>query len=201
MTNATPTDKSNGYEAISSDFMSIRSSSSTGRTMVLDWAQSLPTNASVLDLGCGHGLPITKALLDACFSVYGVDASPSMVKEFRSRFPNAEAECSAIEDSRLFHRRFDGAVAWGLMFLLAPEVQASLVHKVALALKPGGKFLFTAPRRVCEWEDTLTGRRSRSLGLVAYRKIIESEGLLLVGEDEDKGKNHYYFACKPADGQ
>lgn len=190
-------DKSNGYETISGNFMSIRSRSSTGVATVRDWAKSLPLGCSVLDVGCGHGMPISKALIDEGFTVYGVDASPSMIAAFHSRFPNVLLECGAIEDSQFFGRRFDSVIAWGLMFLLAPDVQATLIHKVALALRPGGRFLFTAPHQKCEWLDNLTGRKSVSLGSDAYRKIVESEGLVLVGETEDEGQNHYYFVCKP----
>jgi 2-polyprenyl-3-methyl-5-hydroxy-6-metoxy-1,4-benzoquinol methylase len=150
-------------------------------------------------VGCGHGIPISQALIDEGFAVYGIDASPSMIAAFRSRFPNIPLECSPIEDSQLFGCSFDGVVAWGLMFLLAPDVQATLIHKIALALKPGGKLLFTAPRQACEWLDILTGQKSVSLGSDTYRKIVESEGLALVGETEDDGQNHYYFVCKPRD--
>ena len=85
------------------------------------------------------------------------------------------------------------------MFLLAPDVQVTLLHKVALALMPGGKFLFTAPHQACEWLDNLTGRRSVSLGSDMYRKIVDSEGLILVDESEDEGQNHYYYVGKPDD--
>jgi 2-polyprenyl-3-methyl-5-hydroxy-6-metoxy-1,4-benzoquinol methylase len=197
MTSMAPADPSNGYESVSEDFMSIRSRSAIGIAIVRDWAESLPFGGSVLDLGCGHGVPISKALIDEGFTVYGIDASPSMIAAFRVRFPDVPVECSAIEDSQLFGRRFDGVIAWGLMFLLAPDVQATLIHKVALALRPGGKFLFTAPREGCEWLDSLTGQKSVSLGLDRYRKLVESEGLALVGESEDEGQNHYYFVCKP----
>jgi 2-polyprenyl-3-methyl-5-hydroxy-6-metoxy-1,4-benzoquinol methylase len=197
MTSTAPADQSNGYETVSGEFMSIRSRSSTGIAIVRDWAKSLPPSGCILDVGCGHGMPISKVLIDEGFAIYGVDASPSMVAAFHSRFPNAQVECSAIEDSQLFGHRFDGVIAWGLMFLLAPDVQAVLIHKVALTLKPGGKFLFTAPHQVCEWPDNLTGRKSASLGSDAYRKIVESEGLALVGESEDEGQNHYYFVSKP----
>ena len=177
--------------------MSIRSRSNIGIATVRDWAKSLPMGGSVLDLGCGHGVPISKALIDEGFAVYGIDASRSMIAAFRARFPDVTVECGAIENSRLFGRTFDGVIAWGLMFLLAPDVQAVLIHKVALALQPGGRFLFTAPHQACEWLDNLTGQKSVSLGADRYRKIVESEGLALVGETEDEGQNHYYFACKP----
>lgn len=191
-----PADQSNGYETVSEDFMSIRSRSGIGIATVRNWSKSLPMGGSVLDMGCGHGVPISKTLIDEGFAVYGIDASPSMIAAFHARFPDIPVECSAIEDSRLFGRTFDGVIAWGLMFLLAPDVQAVLIHKIALALKPGGRFLFTAPHQACELLDNLTGRKSVSLGSDAYRRIVESEGLALVGETEDEGQNHYYFVCK-----
>jgi SAM-dependent methyltransferase len=199
MTRIAPADRSNGYEAVAGDFMSIRSRSSIGMATVRDWAKSLPIGGSVLDMGCGHGVPISEALIDEGLAVYGIDASPSMIAAFSGRFTNIPVECGAIEDSRLFDRRFDGVIAWGLMFLLAPDVQIALIHKVALTLKPGGRFLFTAPHQACEWLDNLTGQKSVSLGSDTYRKIIESEGLALVGETKDEGQNHYYFVRKPGD--
>ena len=83
----------------------------------------------------------------------------------------------------------------GLIFLLAPDAQATLIHKTALALKPGGRFLFTAPRQACAWPDSLTRQTSVSLGSDRYREILASEGLSLVGETEDEGQNHYYLVC------
>jgi len=100
MTNRTPADHSNGYEAISGDFMSIRNDSAIGAATVRDWSRGLPHGGSVLDLGC-------------------------------------------------------------------------------------------------EWRDSLTHQRSVSLGRERYRGLLEAEGLLLVSEIEDEGKNHYYSAQRP----
>jgi len=197
MISIAPADRSNGYETIAEEFITIRNRSNIGVTAVLDWARFLPPGGAILDLGCGHGIPISKTLIDEGFAVYGIDASARMIDAFRDHFPQTPTECSAIEDSTFFDRRFDGALAWGLMFLLAPEAQATLIQKVASALKPGGRFLFTSPHRACEWLDSLTGRKSVSLGSATYRTIVESEGLALVGEAEDEGQNNYYFACKP----
>ena len=119
-----------------------------------------------------------------------------MIAAFRARFPDAPVECNAIEDSQLFGRTFDAIVAWGLIFLLAPDAQATLIQKAASALEPGGRFVFTAPRQACAWADTLTGQTSVSLGVDRYREIVEQEGLSLVGETEDEGQNHYYFCLR-----
>jgi cyclopropane fatty-acyl-phospholipid synthase-like methyltransferase len=89
------------------------------------------SGAADLDLGCGHGVPISQALVDEGATLYAIDASPSMVAAFRSRFPGVPAECKTVDASTFFGRTFDGVVAWGLMFLLEPKAQERLIHKVA----------------------------------------------------------------------
>lgn len=192
----TENDPSNGYEAVASEFVARREQSSIGSATVRIWARSLPSGASILDLGCGHGVPISMALMNDGFVIYGVDASRTLTAAFRRQFPHAHVACEAVEDSRFFGRTFDGIVAVGLMFLLPAEVQRDLIGKVALALNPGGKFLFTSPVQTCTWTDVLTGRQSLSLGVEEYKAVLSAAGLTLVAEYVDEGDNHYYGACK-----
>jgi cyclopropane fatty-acyl-phospholipid synthase-like methyltransferase len=181
---------------VARDFMVMRHSSRVGVATVRAWAASLPRGASILDLGCGPGVPITEALLEDGFAVYGVDASPTMAAAFRKRFPNVPVACEALEDSPFFGQTFDGVVAWGLMFLLSADSQETLIRKAAAALRLGGRFLFTSPERACTWNDVMTRRRSVSLGAHAYRRSLEAQGLTVVGESRDEGDNHYYDAVK-----
>jgi cyclopropane fatty-acyl-phospholipid synthase-like methyltransferase len=191
-------DKSNGYEEIAAIFMSGRGQnhSGVGASVVAEWSQMLPGCATVLDLGCGTGVPISQALIERGFHVYGVDASPTMVAAFRAHFPTVPVECAAVEDSDFFGRTFDAVVGWGLFFLLDAEVQRRLIAKVAAVLPSGGRLLFTSPSQSCSWTDALTGRTSIALGLDAYRNTLEAEGMSLVGTHRDDGDNHYYFARK-----
>lgn len=193
-------DGSNGYETVADDFMSHRAGSTIGVATVRRWAKLLPPGGAVLDLGCGHGVPISQALVDEGFTVSGVDASATMIAAFRAQLPNAPAEHSEVEDAQFFGLQFDGVIAWGLMFLLTGDAQAKVIRKIAAALKPGGRFLFTAPQQGCEWPDNLTGQMSRSLGSDAYRRLVESAGLLLEDEADDDGQNHYFFVRRPANG-
>jgi len=157
----------------------------------------LPSGATVLDMGCGTGLPISQALIERGFKVYGVDASPTIVAAFRARFPTVPVERAAVEDSDFFARTFDGVVAWGLFFLLDAEIQRRLIGKVAGVLHSGGRLLFTAPHEGGSYPpDVMTGRPQFSLGYEEYRKTLEAEGMLLVGTHCDEGENHYYFAQK-----
>lgn len=186
-------DPSNGYEAVAPEFMRVRSRQ-IGVATVRKWALALPPGATILDLGCGHGNPLATALTEDGFIVYGIDASPTMAAEFRSRFPHAHVTCEAVEDSAFFARTFDAVLAIGLMFLLDAATQRGLIRKVAQALTSRGRFLFTSPRQVCTWTDVLTGRTSRSLGADAYKAILASAGLTLLDEYLDEDGNHYYDA-------
>lgn len=188
-------DPSRGWDAIAQDFIAARSD--LGADIVRQWATQLPPGAAVLDIGCGSGAPVAEALVAAGFRVFGVDASPTLVAEFRRRLPATEVVCEPVETSRLFDRRFEGAVAIGLLFLLPAEDQRAVIARIAAALEPGGRFLFTAPRQACDWTDSLTHQPSRSLGEDEYRRVLAEAGLGLTGQHTDSGGNHYFDAARP----
>ena len=187
---------SNGYEAIAKDFIAYRKTSTIGLEAVRLWAHNLIPNAVILDLGCGNGIPITKALVKDGYSLYGIDASPTLIASYRENFPHLPVACEPVETSDFFNKKFDGVVAWGLMFLLSETDQIELIHSVSNILNPGGQFLFTSPEQVCTWRDNMTGRESQSLGAKRYKGILSSAELSFIGNREDEGDNYYYFAKK-----
>src|SRR5262245_46993310 len=128
------TDRSNGYEGVAAEFLAGRGrapSTAIGTRAVRDWVRRLPHGAAVIDLGCGSGLPITKVLVSEGLNVYAIDASPSLVQAFRRNLPEIPVACESVEDSLFFNRMFDAVLAWGLVFLLPPEAQRSLIRRMA----------------------------------------------------------------------
>jgi 2-polyprenyl-3-methyl-5-hydroxy-6-metoxy-1,4-benzoquinol methylase len=192
-------DKSNGYESIAATFMKYRgqSVSGIGTSVIRQWAGALPPGAAVLDLGCGTGLPVSNVLVEEKLTVYGIDASPTLVAAFRQNFPGTPVACEAAEESAFFNRQFDAVIAVGLLFLLPAHVQETIIQKVGCALCPGGKFLFTSPSVKTDWVDVLTGQSSTSPGATTYQAWLSAAGLTLREEFEDEGNNHYYDAIKP----
>jgi cyclopropane fatty-acyl-phospholipid synthase-like methyltransferase len=147
-------------------------------------------------LGCGSGVPVSETLINAGFVVCGIDASPSLVAAFQRRFPDQPVACEAVEVSDFFGRTFDAIVAIGLMFLLPPDVQRSVIRRATSALNPEGRFLFTAPTQPGTWPDIMTGRQSVSLGDEAYRIALADAGRSVIAEYVDEGESHYYDACR-----
>src|SRR4029077_16962027 len=120
-------------------------SAGIGARDVRAWAGRLPPGATVLELGCGTGLPITRELVEEGLEVYAVDASPTLVEAFKQNFPGVPIVCEPAESSALFDRQFDAVLAWGLLFLLSADDQRTVLSRMGKALKPGGRLLFTSP--------------------------------------------------------
>src|SRR5262245_60327577 len=141
-------DRSNGYEGVAAEFLAGRGgprSARIGAEMVRKWARQLPAGTTVLELGCGSGVPITEVLVEEGLAVHGVDAAPSLVAAFKVRFPGTPVACEPVEESAFFGRQFDAVLSWGLMFLLPEPDQLALIRRIGDVLKPGGRLLFTSP--------------------------------------------------------
>ena len=185
-------DSAEAYEAHAHEFLRGRDTSLIGTVVVNQWSRTLRRGASVIELACGGGYPITRVLNDAGLQVWAVDSSPTLVAEFRSRFPTIPVQCSRVQESDFFGRMYEGAIAIGLIFLLSKSDQAALISRVSKILVPGGRFLFTAPIETGDWLDTNTGLECRSLGQASYENHLRKAGFRVVATLSDKGANNYY---------
>ena len=194
-------DRSNGYEAVSEEFLARRGNSRTrsnaiGVKEVRKWAKTLPRGSSVIDLGCGPGFPITVVLVEEGLQVFGVEAAPSLVAAFQRNLPGTPIICESVLESRLFDRTFDAVLSIGLMFLLKAEEQKRLIQRFAEILTPGGRLLFTSTAKPAVWNDGMTGLESVSLGAEEYRRLLRASGISVAEEYEDEGESHYFEAFK-----
>jgi SAM-dependent methyltransferase len=101
----------------------LRSPSSLLERPWLDrFLKLVPAGGSILDLGCGAGLPIAGYLIGQGYRVTGVDSSAPLLELSRQRFPTQEW---ILGDMRTLDlgRSFDGVLAWDSFFHLPPEEQ------------------------------------------------------------------------------
>jgi len=118
----------------------------------------LSDGCSVLDLGCGCGLPTTK-LLAQRFKVTGVDISPVQIRRARRLVPEASFICGDMCELDFDKQGFEAAVSLYAIIHVPVEEQPGLFSKVWQWLKPGGLFLLTAGHT--EW----TGQEENWLGV------------------------------------
>jgi cyclopropane fatty-acyl-phospholipid synthase-like methyltransferase len=189
-------DSAEAYEVNAQEFLRGRDPSPIGSQVVDQWARTLRRGATVIELACGGGYPITRVLDAAGLQLWAVDSSPTLAAKFRSRFPNIPFQCAKVQESDFFHRKYEGAIAVGLLFLLSESEQAALISRVAEILVPHGRFLFMAPIQIGTWNDLNTGIECSSLGQERYVELLRNAGFRVVATFADKGENHYYDAEK-----
>ena len=170
----------------------------TGVPDAIALASSIPRGSFVLDVGCGNGIPITRALLSGGHRVIGLDSSSAMLAHFRHNCPEAFAVRGIVQSCAFGNCVFDAAVAWGVMFHLNPEDAIRAIANVSRILKPGAPFLFTSGD-----VDDFDGKESKMNGVTfryfsysvhSYRRILGEHGFTLVDVHADSGNNTYYVA-------
>jgi cyclopropane fatty-acyl-phospholipid synthase-like methyltransferase len=189
------------YDKIADWFASNRSEEA-GLPDIASFSRNLAPGSKILELGCGHGIPISRFLIQSGFELFAIDSSERMISRFRATFPEAHAKHATIQKSDFFHTSFAAVIAWGVLFHLTGEDQAQAIAKVSDHLAGGGRFLFTAADVEGTEESTMNdvGFRYVSLGSANYRRLLEKSGLALIDEHRDSWDNYVFVAQKCASG-
>lgn len=144
----------------------------------------LPAGSSVLDLGCGAGMPIASTLAER-HRVTGVDFSAPMLRRARSAVPAGRFILGEIGTIEFAAGAFDAAVAFYVLFHLPREEHAGVLRRVWKWLRPGGWFLATLTEQAEEpyTEDDFFGTCMywSSLGWSEYEAILRGIGFEIAG--------------------
>jgi len=175
-----------------------------GRTVgvaeVLGVARSLSERSRILDLGCGNGVPITEALVNAGYRVIALDSSAGMLARFRINLPDIPVLHADSRACPFADNTFDGAISWGMLFHLTRADQAVVFASVSRVLKPGGLFLFTAAEIPDADDEGITGTMNgvtfRYYAVPDYATLLADHGFALVNVHDDPGANTYFLARK-----
>lgn len=142
--------------------------------------------ASVLDLGCGTGIPVMGYLLSQGMQVTGVDGSYRMLDIAKNNFPSADFVQADMRELSLT-RQYDAIIAWDSFFHLPAEDQPSMFPVFRSHLNPGGVLLFTSGTEHGEaWgmnggENLFHG----SLDTAEYRSLLETHGFRILEYKEN----------------
>lgn len=164
----------------------------------------LARGATVLDVGCGTGMPIAGFLADKGHAVTGIDSSPELVARFRANVPGGAAEVADMRSLAL-GRTFGGIVAWDSLFHLTPDAQR-LMFPVFRdhAGSAGTPLLFTSGPAFGEHVGEFEGEPlyHASLDAQEYRHLLDQSGFEVeahVPQDPDCGGHTVWLARYTAD--
>jgi cyclopropane fatty-acyl-phospholipid synthase-like methyltransferase len=132
------------YDKIATWFAANRYTGLTEKKYLDDLISRLPAaDGTILDLGCGTGVPILKYPVDQNINVTGVDASSEILAIAKTNFPATEFILQDMRELKL-NRKFDAIIAWNSFFHLPAEDQPAMFPLFARHLNPNGILLFTS---------------------------------------------------------
>jgi len=144
----------------------------------------LQDGSDVLDLGCGGGVPIARALAER-YNVTGVDVSERMLGMARAAVPDGRFTRGDIMDVEFESASFDAAVAMFVLFHLPREEHGDVFRRVASWLRPGGYFLATLTEfaEAPYTEDDFFGVTMywSNLGWTEYEELLQKAGFTILG--------------------
>lgn len=165
----------------------LRESSLYERGWLDRFCALIPEGGSVLDIGCGAGVPIAHYLRGCGYEVTGVDSSAAMVAMFQERLSGQRVVRCDMRALAL-GQVFDGVLAWDSFFHLSPEDQRGMFPIFRAHVAARGALMFTSGPSHGEVVGELEGDPlyHASLDGEEYRKLLEGEGfevVAMVAED------------------
>ncbi|QLD27546.1 class I SAM-dependent methyltransferase [Micromonospora carbonacea] len=194
-----------GYDALSYHYRADDAGDGQYAPWLAALHRRLPGAATVLDLGCGCGVPAARFLAAAGHHVTGVDISAVQVERARRLVPTGtflRADATRVD---LPPGSFDAIIClYALIHLPLPE-QPRLIGRIATWLRPGGWLLATVG------DSAWTGTGENWLGGPApmwwsqadastYRSWLREAGLLATAEEfvpEGTSGHALFWARRP----
>ena len=142
--------------------------------------------ASVLDLGCGTGMPMMSYLINRGMQTIGVDASYRMLEIAKENLPQADFIKADMRELSL-DRKFDAIIAWHSFFHLPAEDQPAMFKIFKDHLKENGILLFTSGKEYGEAWGMNGGENlfHASLNTDQYHSLLEAQGFRVLVYKED----------------
>jgi SAM-dependent methyltransferase len=158
----------------------------------------LPERPTVLDVGCGSGVPMARYLIGHRCRVTGIDTSSAMISMCADRFPEQEWHVADMRKLDL-DRTFDGIVAWDSFFHLPPDDQRQMFPTFARLGEAGAALMFTSGPSAGEQIGGYRGEPLYHAGLDGdeYRGLLHANGFHVVThvvEDPACGRHTIWLA-------
>jgi 2-polyprenyl-3-methyl-5-hydroxy-6-metoxy-1,4-benzoquinol methylase len=192
-----------GYDEISRAYRADDADEGGYAPWISELRRRLPDRSTVLDLGCGCGVPVASALSEAGHAVTGVDLSEVQIQRARTLVPRATFLNADATVAEFPAASFDAVVCLYALIHMPLEEQPLLLGRIATWLRPGGWLLATAGHRA--WTGTEDDWHGATMwwshaDAAAYRTWITEAGLVVTGEEfvpEDGSGHSLFWARRP----
>jgi 2-polyprenyl-3-methyl-5-hydroxy-6-metoxy-1,4-benzoquinol methylase len=193
-----------GYNEIAERYLAERTRDSADVRLLNDFIGKLPENASVLDAGCGAGIPISQ-ILSEHFAVTGVDFSEAQIELARKNVPDADFLCEDMTKLNFPENTFDGITSYYAIIHIPREEHKPLLANFHRMLKPGGIALLClgAENLIDDIDENYLGTRMywSHYDTETYLKMLNNCGFAIVwskrvADESCEGAGHLFVLAQ-----
>ena len=175
-----------GYNVIAEDYLAwIQQRPTAHHVKLQQILEHLDASSKVLELGCGAGLPVTKALTQHVAEVVANDYSEEQIALAKANAPLAKFIHGDMTQLDFPSERFDAVVAFYSFFHVPREQHKALIENVSDWLRKDGLLLFTYSSHAEEGIYPLflgTKMYFSSFGTEQILNIVKSCGFTIVDQ-------------------
>lgn len=132
-----------GYDQLAEAYLDERSRDESEMELLAEFADHLPSKATVLDAGCGAGDPVTTALASD-FDAVGLDISRRQLELAAENVPDVRILQGDLTALPFADDVFDGIVAFHSIIHVPLERHGDVYREFGRIVRPGGHALVTA---------------------------------------------------------
>jgi SAM-dependent methyltransferase len=146
-----------GYDRIADAYMEKFGASTVRSSKLDELVVGMAVGATVLDLGCGAGLPVARRLTENGFVVTGVDGSEVQIKRAAANVPGGRFIHSDMMSVDFRDESFDAVCAFYSISHVPRSEHSVLFQSIARWLRPGGRFLASFGTLEGDWSKDWLG--------------------------------------------
>ncbi|KKR09586.1 MAG: hypothetical protein A3D24_04580 [Candidatus Blackburnbacteria bacterium RIFCSPHIGHO2_02_FULL_39_13] len=164
-------------------------------------SEQLAPGSTVLDIGCGAGIPVDKYLEGHSYKVIGLDISEKQIELARKNLPNQSFKVKDMSELAEGEFQVDAVVSFYAIFHTPREQHLELFKRVISFLPQSGFILVTMGSG--EWEGTEDDFHGAKMfwshfGADKNKELIEQAGFNILFDeiDESGGEKHLVILAK-----
>lgn len=131
-----------GYNKVADEYLKQRDQF-TNNKYLDKLAELLPKSATVLDVGCGAGVPIDSYLINKGYKVIGIDISEKQIELAKKNNPQGEYKVQDMSKLNGGEYEVDAVVSFYAIFHTKRETHLDLLKKINSFLPKNGYLLIT----------------------------------------------------------
>lgn len=184
---------SRGYDTAAGSYLGERNLLKSGKYLQ-KLLKLLRTASTVLDLGCGAGVPVDDILLKNGQRVIGIDISPEMIRRARKSCRGGEYLVGEIVDLKRKEYSVQAVVSFYALFHLPRDRHGEILMTINSFLPKGGLLLMTMGDKEYEGTTDFYGTKMwfSQWGPKKNRELVKKAGFeILLDEIDTSGAERH----------